>query len=181
MPRLAGIDIPEKKKIRYALRYIYGIGPKFERCSRVQHRPGEAGERTLRTGVSIAAVIDENYIVEGAPASVAAEHPRLRDIRSYRGDRHRRGLPVRGQRTSAMPVPGRAGRRRRRQEGIGVDPRGIEPLVRFLPTVGEGTADSEEGRGQIWPRRRFEEHRQGDCPRQRHVQQHDHHDRGPER
>ena len=79
MPRLAGVDIPEKKKLRYSLRYIYGIGPKFadDICEASNIDPENACQRTLRTGdrSSIAAIIDENYIVEGALASsAAAEH-----------------------------------------------------------------------------------------------------------
>ncbi len=103
MPRIAGIDIPEKKKVRYALRYIHGIGPKF--ADDILEQAGvnpdtRASELTEAEVVAIAGLIDDNYIVEGAlRRQVAQNIQRLRDIRSYRGDRHRRGLPVRGQRT----------------------------------------------------------------------------------
>ena len=103
MPRIAGVDIPEKKKIRYSLRYVYGIGPKF--ADDILEAAGidpekKAHELEEREISQIAAVIDENYIVEGAlRRQVQQNIQRLRDIRSYRGDRHRRGLPVRGQRT----------------------------------------------------------------------------------
>ena len=103
MPRIAGVDIPEKKKIRYSLRYIYGIGPKFSED--VLEAAGvdpekKAHELEEREISQIAAVIDEGYIVEGAlRRQVQQNIQRLRDIRCYRGDRHRRGLPVRGQRT----------------------------------------------------------------------------------
>jgi len=103
MPRIAGVDIPENKKIRYSLRYIYGVGPKF--ADDILEAAGidpdkKAHELEEREISQIAAVIDESYIVEGAlRRQVQQNIQRLRDIRSYRGDRHRRGLPVRGQRT----------------------------------------------------------------------------------
>ncbi len=103
MPRIAGIDIPEKKKIRYALRYIYGVGPKFAEdiCEAANVDPeARASDLSEQETSTIASIIDENYIVEGALRRQLQQNiQRLRDIRSYRGDRHRRGLPVRGQRT----------------------------------------------------------------------------------
>jgi len=103
MPRIAGIDIPERKQIRYSLRYIHGIGPKF--ADTILEAAGvdpikKAGELTDSEVGQIASLIDESYIVEGAlRREVQQNVQRLRDIRSYRGDRHRRGLPTRGQRT----------------------------------------------------------------------------------
>ena len=103
MPRIAGVDIPENKKIRYALRYIYGIGPKF--ADNILAEAGvdpekRASELTDQDVSQISTVIDGGYIVEGALRRQTQQHiQRLRDIRSYRGDRHRKGLPVRGQRT----------------------------------------------------------------------------------
>ena len=103
MPRIAGVDIPDNKKIRYALRYIYGIGPKF--ADTILAEAGvdpekRAGEITDQDVSQISTVIDGGYIVEGALRRQTQQHiQRLRDIRSYRGDRHRRGLPVHGQRT----------------------------------------------------------------------------------
>jgi len=103
MPRIAGIDIPEQKKIRYSLRYIHGIGPRF--ADDILKRAGvdpdtKAGELSEADVVQIAGLVEEEYIVEGAlRRQVAQNIQRLRDIRCYRGDRHRRGLPVRGQRT----------------------------------------------------------------------------------
>ncbi|MHC5113510.1 MAG: 30S ribosomal protein S13 [Planctomycetota bacterium] len=103
MPRIAGVDIPEGKKIRYALRYIYGIGPTFS--DRILDeakidRDKRAKELTDQEVGQIASVIDANYIVEGAlRRQVQQNVQRLRDIRCYRGERHRKGLPVRGQRT----------------------------------------------------------------------------------
>ncbi len=103
MPRIAGIDIPEKKKIRYALRYIYGIGPKAsdDILSEAEiDGDRRAQELTDQEVSQIATIIDGAYIVEGALRRQVQQHiQRLREIRCYRGDRHRRGLPVRGQRT----------------------------------------------------------------------------------
>jgi len=103
MPRIAGIDIPEKKKIRYALEYIHGIGPKF--ATEILEKAGVDGDRRAselddQEISTIAGIIDSGYIVEGAlRRQVSQDIQRLKDIKSYRGDRHRRGLPVRGQRT----------------------------------------------------------------------------------
>jgi small subunit ribosomal protein S13 len=103
MPRIAGVDIPENKKVRYSLRYIYGIGPRFSEAilSEAGVDPEKRAKDLNDQEVSqIAGVIDANYIVEGAlRRQVQQNIQRLRDIRSYRGDRHRKGLPVRGQRT----------------------------------------------------------------------------------
>src|SRR4029434_5963376 len=103
MPRIAGIDIPEKKKIYFAMQYIYGIGPKFAKD--ILTEAGIALDRRANTLTdqevsSIATVIDGGYIVEGALRRQTSQHiQRLRDIKTYRGERHRKGLPVRGQRT----------------------------------------------------------------------------------
>jgi small subunit ribosomal protein S13 len=103
VPRIAGIDIPEKKKIRYAMRYIYGIGPKAsDDILGEAEIDGDkrAQELTDQEVSQIAVIIDGAYIVEGALRRQVQQHiQRLREIRCYRGDRHRRGLPVRGQRT----------------------------------------------------------------------------------
>ena len=103
MPRIAGIDIPEKKKIRYAMRYIYGIGPKASDDILAEAEidgDKRAQELTDQEVSQIAVIIDGAYIVEGALRRQVQQHiQRLREIRCYRGDRHRRGLPVRGQRT----------------------------------------------------------------------------------
>ncbi len=103
MPRIVGIDIPDKKPIRYSLRYIHGIGPTnadviLNRCGiEPMKRANELSESEV---ASIAALIDAEYLVEGAlRRQVSQNVQRLKDIRSYRGDRHRKGLPVRGQRT----------------------------------------------------------------------------------
>ena len=103
MPRIAGTDIPDNKPIRIALRYVYGIGPKHAQIILdVVGIEGHIRAHTLTDDqlAQITAVIDDKFIVEGAlRRQIQQNIGRLRDIRSYRGDRHRRGLPVRGQRT----------------------------------------------------------------------------------
>lgn len=103
MPRIAGVDIPEGKPIRYALRYIYGIGPKFadDILTESEIDPTKRARDLSGEEVSqIAGIIDVGFIVEGTlRRQVQQNIQRLRDIRCYRGERHRRGLPVRGQRT----------------------------------------------------------------------------------
>jgi small subunit ribosomal protein S13 len=103
MPRIAGVDIPEKKKIYFALQYVHGIGQKIamdiltEAKINPDLRAGEVDETAL---ARINEIIDGNYPVEGAlRRGVQQNIQRLKDIRSFRGDRHRRGLPTRGQRT----------------------------------------------------------------------------------
>jgi small subunit ribosomal protein S13 len=103
MPRIAGIDIPEKKKIRFSLRYIFGIGPKVS--DDILKKVGIDGERRAnelddKEIAAIAAEIDANHPVEGAlRRQVQQDIQRLKDTKSYRGERHRKNLPVRGQRT----------------------------------------------------------------------------------
>lgn len=103
MPRVAGVDIPDNKKVYYALQYIHGVGPKFaaDILAEAQITPDlRARELDDMQVASINSIIDAGFIVEGAlRRQVSQNIQRLRDIRSYRGERHRRGLPVRGQRT----------------------------------------------------------------------------------
>lgn len=103
MPRIAGVDVPDRKKILYALQYVHGIGPKFaaDLLAEAQIDPDlRANEVTEQQIATINSIIDSNFLVEGAlRRQVAQNIQRLRDIRSYRGDRHRSGLPTRGQRT----------------------------------------------------------------------------------
>ena len=105
MPRIAGIDVPDKKKILFALQYIHGIGPKIaanileEAKVSPDARANAVEEAQL---AQINAIIDGNYIVEGALRRQTQQNiQRLKDIRCFKGDRHRRGLPVRGQRTKS--------------------------------------------------------------------------------
>jgi len=103
MPRLSGIDLPDNKPIFVALRYIFGIGP--ANANVILKEAGidgqiRANKLTEDQLAKIASLIEANYVVEGAlRRQISQNITRLRDIRCYRGERHRRGLPVRGQRT----------------------------------------------------------------------------------
>jgi small subunit ribosomal protein S13 len=103
MPRIAGIDIPENKKIYFALQYIHGIGSKFARDILVEAKVDPELRSNAVDDQAIArinAIIDASFLVEGAlRRQVSQNIQRLKDIRAYRGERHRRGLPARGQRT----------------------------------------------------------------------------------
>ncbi|MDX2132442.1 MAG: 30S ribosomal protein S13 [Planctomycetota bacterium] len=105
MPRVAGIDIPDKKKVFFALQYIHGIGPKVagEILSQANVDPDQrASDVDEQKLAQINAIIDQGYLVEGAlRRQVQQNIQRLKDIKSYRGERHRKGLPVRGQRTQS--------------------------------------------------------------------------------
>src|SRR5215217_1447585 len=103
MPRISGIDIPPDKKIKISLRYIYGVGPTNalailkEAAIDPDRRARELSEEEL---AKIIGIIDRGILVEGAlRRQIQQNIARLRDIGSYRGFRHRRSLPVRGQRT----------------------------------------------------------------------------------
>ncbi len=103
MPRVSGVDIPPNKRIEYSLRYIYGIGPKLalDVLKEAQIEVGvKAKDLTEEDVARIGGIIDRNYTVEGVlRRSVQSNIARLKDIRCYRGMRHRAHLPVRGQRT----------------------------------------------------------------------------------
>ncbi len=102
MPRLAGIDIPDEKKVRISLRYVYGIGPFLaESILRETNINPDKRAREL-TGEEINRIqrVLEKYNVEGNLRRLIRENiDRLKRIGSYRGIRHKLGLPVRGQRT----------------------------------------------------------------------------------
>lgn len=103
MPRIAGIDIPAEKKIKISLRYIYGVGP--TNAMAILKEAGidpdrRAKEMTEEELAKIITIIDRSVLVEGAlRRNIQQNVGRLRDINSYRGSRHRRSLPTRGQRT----------------------------------------------------------------------------------
>lgn len=103
MPRLQGVDIPANKPTVIALTYLYGVGPKISRelCHKAGLNPQtRARELTEDEVARLAALLDKDYTVEGQlRRQVAQNISRLKDIASYRGLRHRRSLPVRGQRT----------------------------------------------------------------------------------
>jgi small subunit ribosomal protein S13 len=103
MPRLLGVDIPNNRSTAVALTYLYGVGPKTARelCRKAQVDP-QVRARDLREEelVRLANLLDNDYVVEGQLRRQMNQNiQRLREIGSYRGIRHRRGLPVRGQRT----------------------------------------------------------------------------------
>jgi len=104
MPRIVGIDIPKEKRIEVALRYIYGIGPAkaSQVCTQASVNPDtRAKDLTEEEIAKITSVIQSTCRVEGdLRREVAQNIKRLMSIGCYRGIRHRRGLPVRGQRTS---------------------------------------------------------------------------------
>jgi small subunit ribosomal protein S13 len=104
MPRLLGVDIPGNKRIEYALRYIYGIGPAKAKEIVVKAKldPAKhADDLTPDELRVLLGVIQDDYRTEGdLRREVTSNIRRLISIGSYRGLRHRRGLPVRGQRTS---------------------------------------------------------------------------------
>jgi small subunit ribosomal protein S13 len=103
MPRIVGVDIPANKPILYALRYIHGIGPASSKkiLDEVQiEATKRARDLTDEELSHINSLIEKNFVVEGQlRRQVAQNISRLKDIGCYRGIRHRRGLPVRGQRT----------------------------------------------------------------------------------
>ena len=103
MPRLLGVDIPSDKPTVISLQYLYGVGQAVARelCHKAGVDP-HARARDLHEDevARIAALLDKDYVVEGQLRRQTSQNiSRLRDINSYRGIRHRRGLPVRGQRT----------------------------------------------------------------------------------
>jgi len=105
MPRLLGVEIPAKKKVSYSLRFIYGIGP--QRADLIVKEAGipvdlRAQDLTEEQLNKILHVITEHkWVVEGdLRRELAGNLKRLQAVNCYRGMRHRRSLPVRGQRTS---------------------------------------------------------------------------------
>lgn len=103
MARIAGVDLPREKKVEIGLTYIFGIGR--ETARRILEAAGVSGDQRIKdlTDADVNRLrqeIEKTYRVEGAlRTEVAMNIKRLMDIGSYRGIRHRRGLPVRGQRT----------------------------------------------------------------------------------
>ncbi|MEL6873718.1 MAG: 30S ribosomal protein S13 [Pseudomonadota bacterium] len=120
MARIAGVNIPTQKRVPIALQYIHGIGPRFanEICTKVgippERRINELSDAEV---LQIRETIDRDYMVEGdLRREVAMNIKRLMDLGCYRGLRHRRGLPVNGQRThtnartrkgKAVPIAGK--------------------------------------------------------------------------
>ena len=104
MPRILGVDIPSEKRAEIALRYIYGIGPvnAKEILARANIDPSIRAKNLNETQLSqiVNAIQEGKYVVEGdLRREIGINLKRLQAIKSYRGQRHLRGLPVRGQRT----------------------------------------------------------------------------------
>ena len=120
MARIAGVNVPTNKRLEIALRYIYGIGPKYSKdiCESVnvdtKKRVSQLNEEEV---IKIREFIEKNYLVEGdLRREVSSRIKRLTDLGCYRGLRHRKRLPVRGQRThtnartrkgKAIPIAGK--------------------------------------------------------------------------
>ena len=104
MPRVLGVDIPGRKRLEYALRYIYGVGPKTasEVIEKLGLDPGKKADDLTNEELSqLAKALQKDYVVEGdLRRETQGNIRRLISINCYRGSRHKRGLPVRGQRTS---------------------------------------------------------------------------------
>ncbi len=103
MPRIVGVDVPNNKPIWIALTYIHGVG-RFRAQKIIDQigveRSRKAGDLTEDEVTKIAQMIDREYIVEGGlRRQVSQNIGRLKDIRCYRGVRHIKGLPCRGQQT----------------------------------------------------------------------------------
>ena len=116
MARLLGVDIPNRKKIEFSLRYIYGVGP--TRAKKIlevtgidpNRRTQDLNEQELSKISNY--IIDERVMVEGdLRRSFTNNLKRLQSIRCYRGLRHQRGLPVRGQRTITNARTRKGGRK----------------------------------------------------------------------
>jgi len=103
MPRVLGVDLPGKKRVEYALRYLYGIGPTAARTivARLKIDPmKKADDLNDEEITAISNVLQKDFVTEGdLRREVQQNIRRLIAIGCYRGQRHRRGMPVRGQRT----------------------------------------------------------------------------------
>lgn len=103
MARIAGIEIPREKRVDVSLRYIYGVGPALAR--KILNQTKIEGSKRVKDlsdeeSVRIREVIEKSFVVEGAlRRQVSLDVKRQKDIGSYRGFRHQRNLPARGQRT----------------------------------------------------------------------------------
>jgi small subunit ribosomal protein S13 len=103
MPRIIGVDIPNEKKIQVSLTYLYGVGPALS--VKILEELGIRGDTRAKDLTDddiarLASHIEKNYAVEGSlRRQIIQNINRLKEISCYRGLRHRRGLPVRGQRT----------------------------------------------------------------------------------
>jgi small subunit ribosomal protein S13 len=116
MARLLGVDIPNRKKVEYSLRYIYGVGPTRakEILDAVDIDPDRRTQDLTEQELSLISnyIIDNKIMVEGdLRRAITNNLKRLQSIRCYRGLRHQRGLPVRGQRTITNARTRKGGRK----------------------------------------------------------------------
>ena len=116
MARLLGVDIPNRKKVEYSLRYIYGVGPtrSKEILDAVEIDPNRRTQDLSEQELSLISnyIIDNKIMVEGdLRRAITNNLKRLQSIRCYRGLRHQRGLPVRGQRTITNARTRKGGRK----------------------------------------------------------------------
>ena len=125
MARIAGVNVPTNKRLIIALTYIYGIGPKYSKdiCEKVKidgsKRVSNLNEDEI---IKIREFIDKNFLVEGdLRREVSVRIKRLTDLGCYRGLRHRKKLPVRGQRT-------RCNSRTRKGKAIAIAGKKLTPL-----------------------------------------------------
>lgn len=135
MPRIVGVDIPREKRIDIALRYVYGVGASLAReaLQKAQVAPAtRAKDLTDEEMARLNAIIAREYKVEGdLRREVSQDIRRLMEIGSYRGIRHKRGLPTRGQRTSSN-----ARTRKGRRAAVG---------VKRMPVAGTGRTKGATG------------------------------------
>ena len=135
MPRIAGVDLPKEKKIYVSLGYLYGIGQSSARKILLQANisPDVRAKDLTEDEVSrIAGIIQKEYRTEGVlRRELGLNIKRLMDIQSYRGIRHKRGLPVRGQRTRTNARTRKGPRKtigaQRKKETTAAKPAGAEP------------------------------------------------------
>jgi small subunit ribosomal protein S13 len=103
MPRIMGVDLPSDKPTHISLRYLYGVGPTLalRLCEQARLDPQRKARELSDDEISrLTTILDREYSVEGALRRTVQQNiARLRDINCYRGIRHRKGLPVRGQRS----------------------------------------------------------------------------------
>jgi small subunit ribosomal protein S13 len=103
MPRIQGVDIPPEKPTHISLRYLRGIGPttSLELCEKCNLDPQRRAKELSDDDIAkIATTLDRDYLVEGALRRFEGGNiQRLKDIKAYRGERHRKNLPCRGQRS----------------------------------------------------------------------------------
>ena len=105
MARIVGVDVPNNKRVEIALTYIYGVGRSTAKsvCTQLQFKGDlRAKDLTEEDVQHIAHLLEKNFVVEGALRRQTSQNiQRLKDIRCYRGIRHMKGLPVRGQNTQS--------------------------------------------------------------------------------